>query len=501
MTEINPFRLSDTIKIETLSIINHLNEAFGSALPSYRPAFKRMTGSTNAAILLQQLYFWFRSSGYQPYYKFKEPCDHERYRKGDSWCEELEFSRYEFDGAIKKIRAVKVKSGDKKRDVYKDAVVVYWTDKHNVTWYDMNLVNLAKWMLEHSKAKVEIPLYLERLENALSYESGIFTLAEEVENPLYLSTENTTDKTTDTKNMANKFAVPAKAGVGQETSQHKSDVSLESRNVPSTSSNGDRNDVSEKAPMQKKGRSLQEARALSDAKSRRVNASISRTPLTETIVRGENSKVIKHNELPPIGQRVLQFQNAVAQKTGKKLATDMTRVQLSKLRERPILDGIEIRSLEDMYRDLPDVFDQWLKVRLGPALVYLTQNKGFTASTGAIIKQMTNYQMNKTGLMAYLKGTLGNPMDYLSVNGHVMVARTTTPIADTRQESQSAWYLQETPAKAIYMALGVALYGSGTEESMADFTQWIREKEGIEFWDYVHGTIELPEHLIYEVEE
>lgn len=69
----------------------------------YRPQFKKLLGTANAALLLNQMIYWWNRSNFQPFYKFKEPCNHTLYKPSDSWCEELEFSVREFDGALRKL--------------------------------------------------------------------------------------------------------------------------------------------------------------------------------------------------------------------------------------------------------------------------------------------------------------------------------------------------------------------------------------------------------------
>ena len=69
---------------------------------TYRPELNAITGSVTATILLQQILF--RLGDCEEFYKFKEPCGHRLYKEGDSWCEELGFTRKEFDGAIERLR-------------------------------------------------------------------------------------------------------------------------------------------------------------------------------------------------------------------------------------------------------------------------------------------------------------------------------------------------------------------------------------------------------------
>ena len=70
---------------------------------SFRPELKGFFKSTNAAILLQQIIYW-SDKGDGSFYKFIEPCEHDKYKVGDSWCEELYFSRKEFVNAMAKLK-------------------------------------------------------------------------------------------------------------------------------------------------------------------------------------------------------------------------------------------------------------------------------------------------------------------------------------------------------------------------------------------------------------
>ena len=55
---------------------------------------------------MQQLDYWFAKSNGKPFYKFKSPCEHKMYKKGDSFTEELGFSIDEFTTAFFKIGTV-----------------------------------------------------------------------------------------------------------------------------------------------------------------------------------------------------------------------------------------------------------------------------------------------------------------------------------------------------------------------------------------------------------
>lgn len=72
----------------------------------YNPEFRKLSlvKSVNAAILLQQLDFYFWFGKYIEFYKFLEPApNHYSYTEGDSWTEELGFSAEEFTTAFRQI--------------------------------------------------------------------------------------------------------------------------------------------------------------------------------------------------------------------------------------------------------------------------------------------------------------------------------------------------------------------------------------------------------------
>lgn len=148
----------------------------------YRPRFAALTGDPLAAILLQQMIHFWKTCGREPFYKFRDACKHERYRAGDSWCEELEWPRYAFDKALK-IIATKVVKGVSKDELlasdipireeqegiasycrrFESAlrkVVIYWTDSSRVTWYQVNETLLGKFVGRIYLDKSEGRIYL-----------------------------------------------------------------------------------------------------------------------------------------------------------------------------------------------------------------------------------------------------------------------------------------------------------------------------------------------------
>ena len=105
----------------------------------YRPRWNQITGSANATILLSQIVYWWKRSDYGPFYKFAAPpaTQNPAYREGDSWEEELGFSRSQFEGARRAI-AKRVKKGDVKAEFLTEWFVLYWRDPSNKMFYELN---------------------------------------------------------------------------------------------------------------------------------------------------------------------------------------------------------------------------------------------------------------------------------------------------------------------------------------------------------------------------
>lgn len=106
----------------------------GVGVVPYRPALNEITGSVTATILLLQIVYWWERNDRQPFFKFKEPCDHSLCRPTDSWTEELGLSRKSFDTALGKIGQRLAKNT--KKDASK--FVWYWTDIQRLTHYEIN---------------------------------------------------------------------------------------------------------------------------------------------------------------------------------------------------------------------------------------------------------------------------------------------------------------------------------------------------------------------------
>lgn len=161
----------------------------------YRPSLKAVTGSTNGAILLQQISYWWYVSGEKPFYKFLQSCQNALYKDGDSWVEELEFSYSEIQAALEKF-ALKIVSGTKKSEAIENYPVIYWTDSNRTTWWQFNPDTFERLYSEAIQLKANSPKpnsgkvnYLVTSKTPITYETD--------ETPITFITETTTENNTE----------------------------------------------------------------------------------------------------------------------------------------------------------------------------------------------------------------------------------------------------------------------------------------------------------------
>src|SRR5215216_639606 len=128
-----------------------------SVVIPYQPALCFVLGDIYAAIFLQQIFYRFKGNQYRPFYKFIFPCTNEFYRKGDSWLEELVFTRRQIQRAINKvstrISATKKCKRQDRNEVLShtiadldetgkmansNALILYWFTRDHMTWWTVN---------------------------------------------------------------------------------------------------------------------------------------------------------------------------------------------------------------------------------------------------------------------------------------------------------------------------------------------------------------------------
>lgn len=111
----------------------------------YRPRLVKAVGQIDATILLQQIRYWWVKMGRRPFFKFKEGCNHPLYRPGDSWTEELGFTRREFDSARsfiawRKPTEIDLRTAEAKvlaGKVENPRPVLYYVNTGHVTYYHL----------------------------------------------------------------------------------------------------------------------------------------------------------------------------------------------------------------------------------------------------------------------------------------------------------------------------------------------------------------------------
>jgi hypothetical protein len=136
-------------------------------LITYRPALRAIGGSVAGTVLLQQIMYWDDKANGK-FYKFSERCEHDAYKEGDSWEEELGMSAKELRTALNHFA---FKCGKKNKDKFGEeynakreaSVVQYYTDSGRVTWYMLNRDVLSKLLsgIYKETDQAEVTLYTE----------------------------------------------------------------------------------------------------------------------------------------------------------------------------------------------------------------------------------------------------------------------------------------------------------------------------------------------------
>lgn len=107
-----------------------------------RPRWNTYTGGFLSSVVLQQIFYHWNNRGRRPFFKFLQPCEHQKYRKGDSWEEELNISRKEFSTALKTIAFKRTEKTRKHQTAESHQFPVeYWTDGDRVTHYTIHEEN------------------------------------------------------------------------------------------------------------------------------------------------------------------------------------------------------------------------------------------------------------------------------------------------------------------------------------------------------------------------
>jgi len=137
---------------DTIPYVKHLRE-----IPEVK--------SCAAAILMQQLDYWFSKSKKDRFFKFLSPCDHPKYSEGDSWTEELGFSEDEFRTAFDclgvRYKSMKEVSEVQKngQDAFQNMFYLSYTNRIEACTYYMRNNDLVDSILDNLMAGTIESLY------------------------------------------------------------------------------------------------------------------------------------------------------------------------------------------------------------------------------------------------------------------------------------------------------------------------------------------------------
>ncbi len=122
------------------AILSNTNFTNTSYYIKFYPGIKSSIGCEKATLILGRLEYWFEKYK-NGFYKFVEPCHHPLYREGDSWHEEIGFSRkifakaFDLVGVRYKSKSAFMKAGDR----FKGKLYASYHDrKTNQTYFVRN---------------------------------------------------------------------------------------------------------------------------------------------------------------------------------------------------------------------------------------------------------------------------------------------------------------------------------------------------------------------------
>ena len=105
---------------------------------------KSLCKTMNSLVLLSYMI----QRPHKKFLKFKEPCKHALYKTGESWIETLNFTKAEFDCALKNIAVKKTKTNENQKSLFENAIVIYSMDKSKASWYELNVKELNRRIKE-----------------------------------------------------------------------------------------------------------------------------------------------------------------------------------------------------------------------------------------------------------------------------------------------------------------------------------------------------------------
>ena len=157
--------------------------AIGLKAKLYFKEFNKITGSVHCSLFLGQLIYWADKNDYKPFYKFRQPCQHELYKEGDSWAEELDFEIRMIDKCIKTLKEL--------------GILETKTTIQRVTFYELKIEKLNEILSKNAIYENSQNAIYENSQNVIYKENCKNAIYENSENAILLhNTNNTNSKTT-----------------------------------------------------------------------------------------------------------------------------------------------------------------------------------------------------------------------------------------------------------------------------------------------------------------
>ena len=155
--------------------------AIGLKAKLYFKEFNKITESVHCSLFLGQLIYWADKNDYKPFYKFRQPCQHELYKEGDSWAEELDFEIRMIDKCIKTLKEL--------------GILETKTTIQRVTFYELKIEKLNEILSKNAiYENSENAIYKENCKNAIYENSQNAILLHNTNNTNSKTTTNTTKK-------------------------------------------------------------------------------------------------------------------------------------------------------------------------------------------------------------------------------------------------------------------------------------------------------------------
>ena len=155
--------------------------AIGLKAKLYFKEFNKITGSVHCSLFLGQLIYWADKNDYKPFYKFRQPCQHELYREGDSWVEELDFEIRMIDKCVKTLKEL--------------GILETKTTIQRVTFYELKIEKLNEILSKNAiYENSQNAIYKENCKNAIYENSQNAILLHNTKNTNSKTTTNTTNK-------------------------------------------------------------------------------------------------------------------------------------------------------------------------------------------------------------------------------------------------------------------------------------------------------------------